>query len=331
MMLDVCLSCRIQAEHQPGRATCPRCGRPLTVLDETTRRPVAGGPAPAPAAAAAPTPAVRRTPTRPTPPRLRWVAHRPADTLPPRPSPAPRRRTVPARYGQIPRWGLFDVVAPPAEEAGTDPAASLRRWLTFLWPFLVAAAVMQLLRYVTLMVNRSRPIPAWWDLGTLALVMLCGWVAAAGVVVGLYYFTRWMIQVRADSYALAGRSDPRPAWAVLLMTALIFVNVVGAPFALVEAARAAGGPGVARVERAVRRVAVAWGLVNLIGAIALAYRIACLFTDSVQTGADAMAWATLAFAASAVFARWLGPRLDKVVVTGDEVASAPPRRLVVAA
>lgn len=242
----------------------------------------------------------------------------------------PRRPGIP-RYFQIPRWGLFDVVPDSVDDAGpADLHAPLRRWLTFLWPLLAAAAVTQLARYLTLVVNRSRPIPAWWDLGTLALALLCGWVAAAGILVALYYFASWMIRVRADSYARAGQRDPRRRVAVAALAGVVYVNVLGAPLLLLEAARAIGGPAADRAERAITKVATAWGLVTLIGTIALGYRIVAAFSDSVQTGAGAMVWTVLAFAASAVFVRWLGPRLNRVVA-GDEVAAEPARRLMVAA
>lgn len=351
-MLDVCLRCRIQADHQPGRTTCPRCGGPLTVLDAATRRPVTppdAAPRPEPAPPRAPGPQMRgpreqptvaaqrpaaRPPARPARPALRWTAHRPWNTLPaPRPAaPAPRAGTP--RYPQIPGWGLFDDVAPAAAEtAAQAPDSRLRRCLQMVWPILAVAAALQLVRYVVLMVNRSRPIPYWIDIASLWLVLLSGAAAVAAAVVAVYVFVRWMVAVRERSYALAGYAAPRRRWEVIALTVIPFVNVVGAPLLLLEAAEAVGGAQAARARRLITRVAVAWALVSAIGLIALVYRIVAWSGDTVQVGADAMVWATLSLAVSAVFVAWFESRVSRVVVTdtGADTGEPAPRRLVVAA
>lgn len=361
-MLDVCPVCRIQAAHRPERTRCPRCGGPLTVVDEATGRPMpadavrqeVGQPAvsqpvvpqlavsqPAVSQPAVRQPAVRppqppatgplAPPPRRTAPVLRWTAHRPADTLPaPRIRRPERPRGVP-RYPAVPAWGLSDVPAAAETVAPADPAADLSRALGWLWPLLTVAAGTQLLRYLTLVTNRSRPVPFWWDVVSVSLLSLCGYAALLGVPAVLYLFGRWVLSARQASFAAAGRSEPRRRLVVLAGAALFPVNLVTAPLLLREPARAVGGTEGARAERAVTRAAVAWALVCVIGLIALGYRIAAAVDHSVQTGADAMAWAVLGFAASAAFAAWLRPRLSRLTPTGAHAGGTPARRLVVAA
>ncbi len=363
-MLDVCPDCRIQAGHRPGRTLCPRCGGRLIVVDEATREPIPAPPTvPAPPivsapptapaqrpAAPAPSPVVERPvaqssvaqssvaqpPAGPAPvpagrPALRWVAHRPLNTLPaPRP-PVPERAPGIPRYPAVPNWGLRDVpVAADDAVAAADPGAVLHRALGWLWPLLAVAAAAQLLRYLTLVVNRSRPVPFWWDVLSLSIVSICGYAALLGVLGVLYLFARWVVAVRRTSFAAAGRSEPRRR-AVVIAGAVVFpVNLVTAPLLLREPARAVGGADGARAETLITKAAVAWALVCLVGLIALGYRIAAAVDHSVQTGADAMGWAVLGFAVSAAFAAWLRPRLGRLVASADAVAPVPARRLVVA-
>lgn len=373
-MLDVCLVCRIQAEHQPGRTACPRCGGALTVLDAATRHVVppqsaavspsvpSPSPQPAPQVVHSPTtqmppvqtPSVQtpqqaqtqtgpvqtvpaqphapsaqtRTPRRA--PSLRWVAHRPPETLPPPVVHRPRQPSATPRYRAVPQWGLIDVVpAGAAADPAATPAATLQRWLGYAWPALAAGAVVQFLRYLMLAVNRTRPIPAWLDLAGLILLWAVGIAATAVAVVALYRFGCWVAAARADSYALVGRSDPRQRLLVVALSVTPFVSVAAVPLLLLEAARAVGGAAASRAERVIAQVGIAWGLVNLVGLLALSYRIAAWSGDSIQTGADAMGWATLAFAVSALFAHWVVGRLPKTVVADDERTAEPSRRLVV--
>ncbi len=339
VLLDVCLPCRIQAEHQPGRVRCPRCGGALVVLDAHTRHRVE---VPRPGSvtlpsATAPDPgvgagidAVRSR--APGAGRLGWVAHRPLDTLPPRPQPkAPVDARTP-RYLQMPQWGLHDVPARTAEvdEPQIRPEAALRRALRWTAILLAAAAAAQFLRYLTLLVNRSRPIPYWFDVATAILLIGCGVAALSAVVWAVYAFARWLLSIRERSYELAGTREPRHRLVVVAASVVPFANVIGAPFLLLEAASAVdGAAGPAR--RAINRGAVAWGLVSLVGVIALSYRIVALTSESIQVGADAMIWSLLTLIASAAFARWLGPRLSAMTVMGGDTVPVRQRRLVVAA
>ena len=308
MNVDVCPRCRIQAPHQDGRTVCPRCGGPLSVLDARTRQPV--------------DPAVRR------PSSLRWVAHRPASTLPTPPARKPEPSPEIPSYGAVPGWGLIDQpVVPEVETPARD--IDLHLWLRRLGPIVVAGAFAHLLRYAVLALNRSRPIPTWLDLFTTIAVLVLGIATVAAAVVTLYYFARWVIGGRAASYQLIDRRDPRSPRMIALLSATPFVNVAGAPFLLAEAATAAGGDAGARALRRIQKIAIGWGLVNLVGLIALVYRFIAWRSDALQTDADALGWVTLSFVLSAVFVYWAGPRLAGTLVTEPAPVAQPARRLVV--
>lgn len=356
MTLDVCPNCRIQAEHRAGRTSCPRCGGPLTEVDAQTRRPVSRRTAPSqsapPHSAESPSAESPSAPHRPAParpvrpapvssatntvrrilpnrPALRWWAHRPPETIPPPPAPARPPQPRP-QYREIPRWGLIDV--PPAVSADEDARGRLR-WrdlgqsLRLLGGILAGAAVAQLLRYIVLVVNRSRPIPAWLDLLTVIAVLVFGVLAALGAIIALAGFARWLREVRAADYRRIDRCEPRRPILLILGAVTPFVNVVTAPFLLIESTRLRDDDEARRARRRIDRLAVAWGLVSLVGLIALVYRLVAWPSDSVQTGADALAWVTLSFAASAAFVYW-APRRFAALAEPGRSRPVPQRRLV---
>ena len=191
---------------------------------------------------------------------------------------------------------------------------------------LAAAAVVHLIRYIIAVVNRTTPIPLWLDLLSGAAVLVFGTFAVAGMLMALVVFVRWLLAVRAEAYADADVRDPRPRLHRLLLAGLPLVNVVGAPLLLTEASHCRDGE-VARDR--IRRLAVAWGLVNGVALLAVGYRIGGWFSDSLQVRADGLAVVTFSLAVSAVFAHWVGPRLV-TVLTGPVDESTRERRLVAA-
>lgn len=220
-----------------------------------------------------------------------------------------------------------------ADGAAADPHAALQRWLGYLWPMFAAAAAVQLFRYLLLVANRRWPIPAWLDLTSAVFTVIGGVLAALGALVALVLFARWVVAVRRLSYRSVDRTDPRRGAMVVLAAAVPFVNVVTAPHLLYEAAHAVGGVRAAQARRIIDRAAVAWALLSLAGLIALIYRIVVAWppnpSESIQTGADAMVWAIVTFVGSALFSRWLRPRLPRAVAFGRD-EEAVVRRLVVA-
>ncbi|MGV9860386.1 DUF4328 domain-containing protein [Gordonia sp. NPDC003425] len=247
------------------------------------------------------------------------------------PDRGPRR--IP-RYVYIPRWGLRDVplVHDERPDAVTAAAARLRSALMIASATLAASALMHLFRYVLLVINRDTPLPAWLIAVSAVLVFLAGIAALGGVVLGFWTFTTWVAAVRADRYRSADRTDPRPAWQRILLSAVPLVNVVGGGLLLHEAAAAGAGPwrdtGVDGLLRErLNRLWLAWALVNVVALWAAITWAVSLRSDSIQTGADALALVTLSAAVSAGFAFWASRRLP--VLFDAESAAVPDTRWVV--
>ncbi|WLP92771.1 DUF4328 domain-containing protein [Gordonia sp. NB41Y] len=375
-MLDLCPRCRIQAPHRPGRGRCPRCGGPLTVVASdaeasavVARYAALGSPAPGhPQTQAYPqAPAHPQTPPSQTPmagpparpsstvsrpagihpagaPRMyrsrhvRWVARRPADTLP-RPRPARVRipRRIP-RYIYLPTWGLYD--APIDETESTRDSTRLGAALTTAFniagAIFVASALAHLLRYLLLVINRSTTLPGWLIAISTALVLVAGLFAIGGLVYATVVFVRWLIAVRADTYADAGHLEPRRRWQMIVLSAIPLVNLVGAPLLLHEAvAMADGGPtgpnGVdGRSRDRLVRLWVGWAVVNAVAVAAAVTWWVAAASGSIQTGANALLLVIVTAAVSAAFAYWAARRLP-ALFTAEAHQPAPARRWVVAA
>ncbi|WP_336792329.1 DUF4328 domain-containing protein [Gordonia malaquae] len=307
--LDICPSCRIQAPHREGRTVCPRCGGPLTQS--------------APA---------RQSPQPPRRPALRWTAHRPREAMPsPRGPKRPDKGPTPS-YAYNPGWGLVDVPDKAAEADDRVPVATaaLTRAMELTCLILGASAVVHGARYVIAVVNRTRPISAWIDWLSSIAVLVFGVMSLIAVVVAIVTFGRWVREIRIRSFASAGFLDPRPAWAVFALTVTPFVNVVGAPWMLHEAARVSDLDDGGRLARIRLRLAVAWAIVNGVAVLAVIYRLGAWSTESLQVDADALALVTASFAVSAVFARWAVTRVERLAGTHSDVDERPLRRLVAA-
>src|ERR1700748_2009217 len=112
-------------------------------------------------------PAWQRTPPR-LPPGYRWIAVRPGAAPPVRRSRRPLGPTP--RYAVIPRWGLVDRLeqasAAGEARARTGPSAELVRTTQFVSVLVLSiAALIYVLRYVLLLVNRNTLLNAWVAIG----------------------------------------------------------------------------------------------------------------------------------------------------------------------
>ncbi len=229
-MIQVCGQCGTRWNVRDRRQVwCPRCRGTLLAPDaQGAPQPVAGRPA-------------STAPGR-TPAGYRWIAVRPGTPPPARPRRVPLGPTP--RYAVIPRWGLFDrfdddaAAGQRSAERSGPSAATVRRTLVVTMALLGAAALLHVIRYGLLLINRTvllDPIVAglatWLPVAASVLAFFA--VLATAVVL-----TDWLIARRAAAYAHLGSADPRSPrelWAGCLIPV---VNLVMAPVFVIELARA---------------------------------------------------------------------------------------------
>ncbi len=325
-MIDLCPRCRIQAPHKPGRSQCPRCGGPLSVIDNAAG---SAGPAPHPGQP----PRVGHTRPANAPrmyrsPHVRWVARRPPETFPP---PRPAHRQGPAlipRYGYLPTWGLHDRPVTGAQDAAADARrGGLDATLHVTAIALVVTAVVHLLRYVLLVINRTTPIPTWLDIASVVLVWAAGLTAVVFFATATVSVVGWLRGARAAAYRRHDRLDPRPRWQLTVFAAIPLVNLAGAPVLVRELIAQRDDIDQRRAHLVSGRTAIAWTIVNLAAVAALVTRFIAGRSDSLQTGADGL-WLTIVSAAlSAAFVWWVLPRLIRVFDDTPYI-DAPTRRWV---
>ncbi len=184
----------------------------------------------------------------PLPQGFKWIAVRPGAAPPAR---HPRRPLGPTpRYASIPRWSLYGPGAELADGQGAEadarsgPSATMVRvTLVATMAFLGFAALMHVVRYALLLVNRTvllNPI--------LASVVTWGGVVASvlalfAVVVTALVLTNWLIARRAAVFAHHGREDQRSKWEVWVGCLVPVFNLFWAPVYVIELARVEGRTG----------------------------------------------------------------------------------------
>jgi hypothetical protein len=202
-MIQVCSQCGTRWNvRDKQRSWCPRC-------NGTLLPPSATGAPLAPAAAPG------WGPGRQTAPRLplgyRWIAVRPG------PPPPPRRRRRPLgptpRYLSIPRWGLVDRVdhdaGPDRARRQAPPPERVRTAFFISAVALGAAAVVHLVRYLLLVINRNTLLN-WVVADAAALLSVLASLAAIAAVMNCaVVLTRWLIARRAAAFEHAGRPESR--------------------------------------------------------------------------------------------------------------------------
>ncbi|RDH77398.1 DUF4328 domain-containing protein [Mycolicibacterium moriokaense] len=281
-MIQVCSRCGTRWNvRDRQRVWCPRCNGSLLA------------PSSAPAASdwsARPTaPAVGPTGQGAAggPPRLpagyRWIAVRPG--APPPPRRRPRHLGPTPRYPVIPRWGLverFDTedLEQQAEPRRGPSIGALRATLIATIAVLGLAALVHLVRYVLLIVNRGvllPPVVAWlatW-LGVVVSVATLFLVFATFVML-----TNWLIARRAAAFKHVGRQEHRPLWALRAGCLVPFVNVAWAPVFVLELAS------VEDVLDRLRRPIAVWWVVWVLSTAVSVFSIATSFTTDAQGIAD---------------------------------------------
>ncbi len=265
----------------------------------------------------------------------RWIAVRPGAAPPPR---RRRRQLGPTpRYAVMPRWGLIDPAMTMGETHAAPPRQGPSPWsmtatLITTVAVLGAAALLHLVRYVLLIVNRSvllNPIvavAATW----LAVVASVG--ALFAIVGCAYALTSWLIVRRAAAFEHRHRPDPRPVWALRAGCLVPFVNLAWAPVFVMELALAED-----RFARLRWQIWVWWGLFVASTAVSV-FATATSFTSAAQGIADntvsfivayLLAMATVVAAAQLVFAFERAPvqrPAHRWVVVAEEPEQKEPEK-----
>lgn len=185
----------------------------------------------------------------------------------------------------MPRWGLIDPAIMAGQQEATTPRQgpspwSVRATLVTTTVILGVAALLHLVRYVLLIINRTTllsPILA----GVVTWVGVLASVAAIFSIVGCaFVLTGWLIARRAAAFGHRHLPDPRPVWALRAGCLVPLVNLAWAPVFVMELALAEN-----RFTRLRREIWVWWGLFFASTAVSV-YATATSFTNAAQGIAD---------------------------------------------
>jgi hypothetical protein len=141
----------------------------------------------------------------------------------------------------IPRWGLVDrveqssEVAEAATRTGPSPGA-VRNGLFISVLVLGVAALVYVVRYVLLLVNRHTLLDSWVALTADWLGVLVSVGAIAALIASGVLLIQWLIARRAAVFAHHGLSDQRSARALWAGCAAPLANLLWAPVFVIELA-----------------------------------------------------------------------------------------------
>jgi hypothetical protein len=221
----------------------------------------------------------------------RWIAVRPGAAPPPRRVRRPLGPTP--RYPFIPRWGLvdqFDQVDRQQVPERPGPSAGIVRTTLFAtMAVLGVAALVHLVRYALLIVNRSMLLNPWVAGGATWIGVAVSVIAMFMVVASAVVLTNWLIGRRAAAYAYRGHPDPRPLWALRAGCLVPIVNLAWAPVFVIELA------GVEERFSWLRRNIVVWWLVWVASTAVSVFSIATSFVTEAQAIADNTVTTTVAY------------------------------------
>ncbi|WP_167096642.1 DUF4328 domain-containing protein [Mycobacterium sp. DL592] len=279
-MIQVCSQCGTRWNvRDRQRAWCPRCNGAL--LAPSTPPDPRWDPR---AATQPPTrPPTQQGNTPRLPSGFRWIAVRPG------PPPPPRWRRRPLgptpRYFTIPRWGLYDQLAPQAADEQTaarrGPApTTIRAALLSVATIFGLAAAVHIVRYVLLLINRTSLLPPLVAGGALWLGVLVSLAAIVAVILAAVVMTSWLIARRSAVYQFRGQEDPRPAWQLWAGCLVPVVNLVWAPIFVLELAHAEDS------HARLRPPITAWWIAWLFSTGISIFGIATSFTTEPQGIAD---------------------------------------------
>ncbi len=205
----------------------------------------------------------------------------------------------------MPRWGLADRVdqaaatIPPPAKAG-PPAAVVRTTVFVSVLVLSLAALVYVVRYVLLVINRNTLLNSVVALAGQWLGVLASVAAIAAVTVCAVTAVRWLIARRAAVLSHHGLPEPRSArglWAGCLVP---LANVVWAPVYVIELA-------VLEDHYArLRRPIVQWWIAWVVGYVAWIFAIVTSFATDAQGIANNTVMMVLTYLLAAVTVAALG-------------------------
>ena len=117
-------------------------------------------------------------------------------------------------------------------------ATAVRATLLVALAIFALAALAHVLRYLLLLINRTRLLPPLVAHGTLLMGVLVSLAAMVAVIVTAAVMTSWLIGRRAAVFRFHGHDDPRSEWELWAGCLIPVVNLVWAPVFLIELARA---------------------------------------------------------------------------------------------
>lgn len=216
-----------------------------------------------------------------------------------RPGAAPPARATPRdpgptpHYGQTPRWGLTQDFAPEmtaSEPDRTGPSpAMVHTTMAVAMGALAAAALLHLVRYVLLLINRTVLLNRWVAAAGTWLGVAASVIALFAVVAAAVVLVNWLIARRTIAYERVGGSEHRPASLLRLGCLLPVLNLFWAPVFVMELATVEGRLSVLR-----RRI-ITWWAVWAVATLLSIWSIATSFTGDPQGIADNTVTTTIAY------------------------------------
>jgi Domain of unknown function (DUF4328) len=216
----------------------------------------------------------------------------------------PRRSLGPTpRYAVIPRWGLADRIdqtapAPETPVRTGPPPAPVRTTLFVSVLVLAIAALVYVVRYVLLIINRSTLLNSWVAGAADWLGVAASVAALAAMIATFVTLVRWLVARRAAAFKHYGLPESRSDRQLLAGCLLPFVNLLWAPVYVIELAKLEDH--YARVRRPI----VVWWIAWIVSYAASIFAIVTSFATDAQGIATNTTWMVIAylFAATTVAA-----------------------------
>jgi Domain of unknown function (DUF4328) len=184
-----------------------------------------------------------------------------------------------------------------------------------------AAALLHVVRYILLLINRTVLLNPWVAAAGTWLGVAAGVVAIFAVLTVALVLINWLIARRAAGYERVGGTEPRRRWWLRLASGVPVLNLFWAPVFVMELAS------VDNRLPAVRRPIIIWWVVWAVATLIAVWSIATSFATDPQGIADNTITTTLAYLAGMAALRYV----NEVYLSFEgSVADRPRQRWMVA-